>query len=170
MENRSHAIAAGLFVLGLLVAAALVGHWLAGSPQLRHPYRVIATQPVSGLNPQAQVRYRGISVGRVTAIDLDLKDTKRILIDIEVEARIPLTKGTYAQLGQEGITGIAYVQLLDDGADKAPVGGGGTVPEIPLRASVLDDLFDSAGAIAKEAKQVMANLQKRAPAFVDPMG
>lgn len=161
MESRAHALAAGLFILLLLVAAGLTGNWIAGDPLVRNPYRVIALQPVSGLNPQAQVRYRGISVGRVTSIDLDLQDTRRILIDIEVEDRIPLTKGTYAQLGQEGITGIAYVQLLDDGADRAPLAGeAGARPEIPLRASMLDDIFDAAGSIAKDAKQVVAGVQK----------
>ena len=120
MESRAHALAAGLFILLLLVAAGLTGNWIAGDPLVRNPYRVIALQPVSGLNPQAQVRYRGISVGRVTSIDLDLQDTRRILIDIEVEDRIPLTKGTYAQLGMEGITGIAYVHLLDEGKDVNP--------------------------------------------------
>ncbi|MSQ55762.1 MAG: MCE family protein [Betaproteobacteria bacterium] len=161
MENRAHALAAGLFILGLLVAAAFVGNWLAGAPLVRVPYRVVALQPVTGLNPQGQVRYRGISVGRVSTIDLDLKDPKRIFIDIEVEERIPITRGTYAQLGQEGITGIAYVHLLDEGNDPAPIAGGPSgKPEIPLRASMLDDLFDSAGGIGKDARVLVASVQK----------
>lgn len=161
MENRAHAFAAGLFILGLLVAAALVGNWLSGDRLVRSQYRVVALQPVSGLNPQGQVRYRGISVGRVSSIDLDPKDPRRILIDIEVEERIPVTKGTYAQLGQEGITGIAYVHLLDDGADRAPVvAAPGAMPEIPLRASMFDDLFESAGAISRDARELIASAQK----------
>lgn len=161
MENRAHAFAAGLFILGLLVAAALVGNWLAGDRLVRSQYRVVALQPVSGLNPQGQVRYRGISVGRVASIDLDPKDPKRILVDIEVEQRIPVTQGTYAQLGQEGITGIAYVHLLDDGADDRPVSPGPEgVPEIPLRASLFDDLFESAGAISKDARELIASAQE----------
>jgi len=161
MENRAHAFAAGLFILGLLVAAALVGNWLAGDRLVRSQYRVVAMQPVSGLNPQGQVRYRGISVGRVASIDLDPKDHKRILVDIEVEQRIPVTRGTYAQLGQEGITGIAYVHLLDDGADSSPISPGPAgIPEIPLRASLFDDLFESAGAISKDARELIASAQK----------
>ncbi len=161
MENRAHALAAGLFILGLLVAAAFVGNWLAGDPLVRVPYRVVALQPVTGLNPQGQVRYRGIGVGRVSTIDLDLKDPKRIFIDIEVEERIPITRGTYAQLGQEGITGIAYVHLLDEGNDPTPiVGGPAGRAEIPLRASMLDQLFDSAGGIAKDARVLVASVQK----------
>lgn len=161
MENKAHALAAGLFILGLLVAAAFVGNWLAGDPLVRVAYRVVALQPVTGLNPQGQVRYRGISVGRVAAIDLDLKDPKRIFVDIEVEERIPITRGTYAQLGQEGITGIAYVHLLDEGNDPTPIAGGPSgKPEIPLRASMLDELFDSAGGIAKDARVLAASVQK----------
>lgn len=161
MENKSHAIAAGLFIIGLLVAAAVTGHWIAGTPQVRVPYRVVSLHPVTGLNPQAQVRFRGISVGRVSAIDLDLTDTRRILIDIEVEQRIPLTKGTYAQLKEEGLTGIAYVQLLDDGEDKdgIPVGSDG-MRSIALRKSTMDELIESAGGIAKDARQVVNSMQK----------
>ena len=59
-----------------------------------------------------------------------LADARRILIDIEVDSHIPVTRGTYAQLGMEGITGIAYVHLLDDGKDAQPargIGGRGVV-------------------------------------------
>ena len=161
MENRSHAIAAGLFVIGLLLAAVLAGYWLAGSPQPRKSYRVVSSMPVSGLNVQGQVRYRGIGVGRVTAIDLDPMDPKRVLVDIEVEARIPLTKGTYAQLGMEGITGIAYVHLLDDGRKPDPIDKDTHgMPEIALRPSVLDDVMETAGAIAKDARVVMSGVQR----------
>lgn len=161
MENKSHAIAAGLFIIGLLVAAAITGHWIAGTPQVRVPYRVVSLHPVSGLNPQAQVRFRGISVGRVSAIDLDLKDTRRILIDIEVEERIPLTKGTYAQLKEEGLTGIAYVQLLDEGEDRNPIElDKDGMRSIVLRKSTMDELLDSAGGIAKDARQVVSGMQK----------
>lgn len=161
MENRSHAIAAGLFVIGLLLGAALAGYWLAGSPQPRKSYRVVSSMPVSGLNVQGQVRYRGIAVGRVTAIDLDPMDPTRVLVDVEVEARIPLTKGTYAQLGMEGITGIAYVHLLDDGRKPEPIDKDTHgMPEIVLRPSVLDDVMETAGAIAKDARVVISGVQR----------
>ena len=81
------------------------GHFL---PRERKAYRVVATTPVSGLNAQAQVRYRGMSVGRVTSIRLDPGDRHKVFIDVEVNSDLPVTRGTYAQLGMEGITGIAY--------------------------------------------------------------
>jgi phospholipid/cholesterol/gamma-HCH transport system substrate-binding protein len=159
MENRSFALATGLFILGLVAAAAFTGNWLARDPLERLPYRVISGIAVSGLNPQAQVRFRGMGVGRVRAIDLDTKDPRRILIDIEVAKGIPVTRGTYAQLGQEGITGIAYVHLLDDGKDtSAPAKAADGVPEIPLRPSFMDEMFDSAQGVARDARELLANL------------
>ena len=120
MESRAYAFITGLFVVALVAAIVVWANWLAQEPEDRKAYRVIATTPVSGLNAQAQVRYRGMSVGRVTSIKLDPTDRHKILIDIEVNGDIPVTRGTYAQLGMEGITGIAYVHLLDDSQESAP--------------------------------------------------
>ena len=159
MENRSFAVATGLFILGLVAAAVFTGNWLARDPLERLPYRVISTIAVSGLNPQAQVRYRGIGVGRVRTIELDPANPRRILIDIEVAKGIPVTRGTYAQLGQEGITGIAYVHLLDDGKDSAPPAKAPDgVPEIKLRPSFMDEIFDSAQGLSRDARELLANL------------
>src|SRR6185369_14125619 len=120
MESRAYAFITGLFVIGLIVAIFSWASWLAQEPEDRKPYRVVSTTPVSGLNAQAQVRYRGMGVGRVTSIKLDPIDRHKILIDIEVNSDVPVTRGTYAQLGMEGITGIAYVHLLDDSQETAP--------------------------------------------------
>jgi ABC-type transporter Mla subunit MlaD len=112
MESRAFALITGLFVLGISACIVLWAQWLAKVPLDRVGYRVVSTTSVSGLNPEAQVRYRGMSVGRVKSIGLDRKDPRRILVDIEVNDDIPIKRSTYAQLGMEGITGIAYVQML----------------------------------------------------------
>ena len=72
---------------------------------------------------------------------------------------IPITKGTYAQLGMEGITGIAYVHLLDDYKDMAPAGKAASgLVEMPLRPAFFDILSDGAEGAIKDAREVMANL------------
>ncbi|OGA69503.1 MAG: hypothetical protein A3G83_01240 [Betaproteobacteria bacterium RIFCSPLOWO2_12_FULL_68_20] len=157
MENRAFALMTGLFILGVVAAVVAVGNWLSGEPLQQATYRVVSTIPVTGLNPQAQVRYRGVGVGRVKTIEIDRADPQRILVDVEIAAHVPVTRGTYAQLGQEGITGIAYVHLLDEGKDPgpAPRSSDGVV-EIALRASVLDDMLDSVQAMAREAREFIA--------------
>jgi phospholipid/cholesterol/gamma-HCH transport system substrate-binding protein len=80
-------------------------------------------------------------------------------VEIEVQDSLKMTRGTYAQLGMEGITGISYVHLLDDGKDKTPLPADG-VPDIVLKPSMLDELFDSAGGVTSGVKEVLASVQK----------
>jgi phospholipid/cholesterol/gamma-HCH transport system substrate-binding protein len=161
MESRAYALITGLFVLGVAACIVVWAQWLGKTPQVRTAYRVVATAtvPVSGLNPEAQVRYRGLSVGSVKAIGLDAKDPRRILIDIEVDSNVPVTKGTYAQLGMEGITGIAYVHLLDDYKDMALAGKAASgYVELPLKPAFFDILADGAEGVVKDARELMGNM------------
>ena len=161
MESRAFAFLTGLFVIGLVAAIIAWANWLAQEPVDRKAYRVIALTPVSGLNVQAQVRYRGMSVGRVTQIRLDPTDRHRILIDIEVNSEIPVTRGTYARLALEGITGIAYVHLLDDSQETAPPPKGASgLAEIPLKPSFFDTLSDSAEGTVHDARELIAAINQ----------
>jgi phospholipid/cholesterol/gamma-HCH transport system substrate-binding protein len=71
MENRSHALAAGLFTLFLGLAVALSIWWFGGKHEATTEYTVVTRHNVTGLSLQGQVRYRGIRVGKVQAIELD---------------------------------------------------------------------------------------------------
>lgn len=159
MESRAFTLLTGLFVIGLVAGIIAWANWLAKEPLERVSYRVVSSVPVTGLNAQAQVRYRGISVGRVAAIGLDPKDARRILISIEVDKGLPLTRGTYAQLGIEGITGIAYVHLLDEGKDPqpAPKAEDGVI-ELQLKPSFMDAIANHAESALSEARELIASL------------
>lgn len=161
MESRAFALITGLFVLGITACIVLWAQWLARTPLERTPYRVVSLVPVAGLNPEAQVRYRGMGVGRVASIGLDAKDPRRILVNIEVDNNIPINRSTYAQLGMEGITGIAYVHLLDDYSNRqpAPKGPDG-LAELPLKPSFFDSLSDNAEGAVRDARALMASLNE----------
>jgi phospholipid/cholesterol/gamma-HCH transport system substrate-binding protein len=161
LENRAYALITGVFVIAVAAGILLWANWLAGTTVQREKYRVVALRPITGLNEQAQVRYRGIDVGRVTKIQLDKDNPNRILIDIEVNKDVPITRGTYAQLGMEGITGIAYVHLLGTyiAGEPLPKGRDG-VPEIHLRPSFLDTLADNAEAVLRDGRALLTELTK----------
>ncbi len=159
MESRAYALITGLFVLGIAGCIVVWAYWLARVPVARTSYHVVSTVPVAGLNPEAQVRYRGMGVGRVSSIALDQKDPRRILVNIEVDNNIPVTRGTYAQLGMEGITGIAYVHLLDNFKDMQPaVKNAAGFAELPLKPSFFDALSDDAEGVMRDARELMASL------------
>ena len=159
MENKSHAFVAGLFVLLLGGAVLLALYWLGGGRQATREYVVVTKQNIGGLNPQAQVRYRGIRVGKVSDIRLDPEDISNILISIEVKDDVPLTKGTIARLNYQGVTGLAHILLLETGKDKEPLlPVDGEPPQIHMMPSLFDELGESGAATLRQARQVMANL------------
>lgn len=102
MENKSHAFIAGLFALVLGAAVIFALFWFRGTQENLRDYVVVTKHSIGGLNPQAQVRYRGIRVGKVTDIRLDRDNPSDILIKISIADDIPLTKGTVATLSYQG--------------------------------------------------------------------
>jgi phospholipid/cholesterol/gamma-HCH transport system substrate-binding protein len=114
MENRSHALMTGFFTIALLIAAVLAGIWFNRDRVERVPYMIATSQSIPGLNPQATVRYRGLEVGKVDDISFDAKIPGQIMIQLAVDPEAPITRTTFATLGYQGVTGIAFIQLDDD--------------------------------------------------------
>jgi phospholipid/cholesterol/gamma-HCH transport system substrate-binding protein len=67
----------------------------------------------------------------------------------------PITRGTYAQLGYQGVTGLAFVSLDDDGSSTERLSPeSGEPPRIELRASI----FDSGMELVASVKELSARL------------
>ncbi len=115
MESRAHAIVAGLFTVLLGIGVILAALWFSREDYDRVTYMLESKYSVSGLNPQAAVRLRGVQIGKVQNIEFDYEDPSLILITILVKGGSRITRGTSAQLGAQGITGTSYVMLEDDG-------------------------------------------------------
>jgi phospholipid/cholesterol/gamma-HCH transport system substrate-binding protein len=148
VENRAHALAAGLFTLLLAVALVAAALWFRRDNIRFAEYTVTTTSSVSGLKSQAAVRYRGVDVGRVESIKIEPGSSGRIQIRIGVQEDTPITRSTYAQLGYQGVTGLAFVSLNDDGASSEPLkAGAGEPPSIELRPSIFDSGLDLVAAV-----------------------
>ena len=149
----------GIFTIALLVATVLAGLWLNRDKTERSPYEIVTTQSIPGLNPQATVRYRGLEVGRVEEIVFDPKVTGQIMIRLSVEDGSPITTTTFASLGYQGVTGIAFIQLDDDRTGSPLLK---TSPEqvgrIPLRPGLLDQLEKRGIAILDCTEQITARI------------
>lgn len=156
MENRSHAFIAGLFALLLGAAAVIAYFWFRGSDEDLREYIVVTRHNIGGLNPQAQVRFRGIRVGKVREIKLDPSDQANILLTIAVKEDTPLTKGTVAKLSYQGVTGIAHILLLDSGKDPEPLPyDKAHPPRIAMIPSLIDELGESATTTLRHSQELM---------------
>jgi phospholipid/cholesterol/gamma-HCH transport system substrate-binding protein len=157
MENRSHALMTGFFTIALLVAAVLAGIWFNRDRVVRVPYLLATTLSVPGLNPQAAVRYRGLEVGKVDDIGFDPTVPGQILVHISVNPDTPITKSTFATLGYQGVTGIAYVQLDDQAVAAALMPSDAEhLARIPLRPGLLDELEKRGKLILDQTEQLTA--------------
>lgn len=165
MESRAHAIIAGLFTVLLGIGVILAALWFSREDYDRVTYVLESKHSVSGLNPQAAVRLRGVQIGKVQTIEFDDEDPKLILITILVKGGSRITRGTSAQLGAQGITGTSYVMLEDDGkrpeflppaTDKAS--------RIVVKRALFDEIANSGQEIlfqvSKVAKQLEALLSE----------
>lgn len=155
MENKSHALLAGLFTILLLAATISIGMWLYRDQVNWVPYEIATKQSIFGLNPQASVRYRGLEVGRVEEIGFDPNEIGRILVRIQVRPETPVTHSTFATLGYQGVTGIAYVQLDDDGSKPVTLPSDAQqTARIEMRPNLFDQLQNRGLAIMEQTEEV----------------
>lgn len=160
MENKAHALAAGLFTLLLGIGVLLAAMWFSGETYEKAYYVLESKYPVSGLNEQAYVRYRGVDIGKVTRIRFDPTTTGIILVDIAIQSDMELTKSTFAELRYQGVTGLSYVQLDDPRTSTErlpPVDEEGSM-RIPIRESLFSSLADTAQQVLADAREIMKRL------------
>lgn len=143
MENKSHALAAGTFVVLLLALVIALSVWLTRDTRDLQTYELSSPDAVTGLQPQASVRYKGVNIGKVTAITLDPQKIGNVLIQVAIDTQAPITESTFGTLGFQGVTGLAFVQLDDEGQSTVLLPPSeGAPPRIPMRPSLLTKLTD----------------------------
>lgn len=143
MENKSHALAAGAFVLVVMALLVALAVWLTRDSRSMRVYELSSPDAVTGLQPQASVRFKGVNIGKVTAIGFDRQAPGHVLIRIAVDEQAPITQSTFGTLGFQGVTGLAFVQLDDKGESSVALPAGDPSPaRIPMRPSLLATLSD----------------------------
>lgn len=153
MENRAHGIIAGLFAILLSVAVVAAYWWLGGTGTDRRDYYVLSNLPVTGLNAQATVKFRGVAVGQVAEIQFDPANPMSILIKISVDKTLRLTRSTFAQLKTQGLTGLAYIELDDSDKNSVMISAAeADSARIPLNISDMDNLIDSSKQLVERSR------------------
>ena len=179
MENRAHALAAGIFVVLMSALLLALASWLTRDTGQRDIYEISTRETVTGLQPQALVRYRGVDIGKVDTIGFDRKTSGNVLIRLEVDSAAPITSDTFATLSFQGVTGLAFVQLDDSGKQAVRlVPNDDAPPRIPLRPGLLAKLQDKGEKILEQVEQATARInqvladpnQKRLAAALDNVG
>ncbi|CDS52533.1 ABC-type transport system involved in resistance to organic solvents, periplasmic component [Polaromonas sp. CG9_12] len=161
MENKAHALIAGAFVVLVTALLALLAIWLTRDNTARNLYEMSTSETVSGLQPQATVRYRGVAVGKVERIGFDQKVKGNVLIRVSIDEAAPVTRSTFATVASQGVTGLGFIQLDDDGSSAQRLApNDDDPPRIPLKQGGLDKLLKQGEVIFDQAEQVTTRINQ----------
>lgn len=179
MENKAHALAAGIFVALLTVVVLGLASWLTRDTGVRDLYEISTRETVTGLQAQAPVRFRGVDVGKVSSVGFDPKEAGSVLLQLQIDRDAPITTDTYATLSYQGVTGLAFIQLSDHGKKAARLEPNDeNPPRLPLEPGLLAQLeekgtviLDHVNEVAERVSRVLGDdNQKRIAAALDNIG
>ena len=180
METRARYMLVGIMVIALFSVAFAFAWWRAsGSGETMVPLTVSIPGSVSGLARGSSVRFNGIPIGTVTALDFDPNDPARVIATAEVRADAPITASTGATLGFGGLTGSTTIDLIagpnasiseprfaqiyemDESENPA-------IPNIDADASVVSSLLDRAENIANTTDALLEEVRTLLGEVRDP--
>jgi phospholipid/cholesterol/gamma-HCH transport system substrate-binding protein len=164
MEREANYAAVGAFVLVVALLGALFVYWYSDSREHRDydRYEIYFTGSVSGLDKGAAVRYLGVGVGRVVDIAIDPRDSSRVEVIADIDSRTPISAHTVAELQLQGITGLLYIDLLEDKTNRrmAPEVASLRYPVIRSAPSRFDVFLSSLPELVADAGQVVARANR----------
>ena len=155
MQNRTLEIGVGLFLLAGILALLLLALRVSGlSPTASSDtYKLYAYfDNIAGLTVRAKVSMAGVTIGKVTAIDLDRDNfTARVTLQIEKSVDNLPTDST-ASILTAGLLGEKYIGISVGGEDTL-LKDGGTIHDTQS-SLVLEDLIGKflLNTVSKDAK------------------
>ena len=155
MQNRTMEIGVGLFLLAGILALLLLALRVSGlSPTAStDTYKLYAyIDNIAGLTVRAKVTMAGVTIGKVTAVDLD-RDNYTARVTLQLEKRVDnLPTDSTASILTAGLLGEKYIGISVGGEDTV-LKDGGTIHDTQS-SLVLEDLIGKflMNTVSKEAK------------------
>ena len=155
MQNRTLETGVGLFLLAGILALLLLALRVSGLSASANTdtYKLYANfDNIAGLTVRAKVTMAGVTIGKVTAIDLD-HDTFTGRVTMEVNKRVNnLPSDSTASILTAGLLGEKYIGISVGGDDQLLKDGG--VIHDTQSSLVLEDLIGKflLNSVGKDAK------------------
>lgn len=154
MESRVNYTAVGVFVLIFASALITFAFWLGKYNQDEasyHRYRIYITESVSGLAPEAAVKFHGVDVGKVETIRINPQNSEEVELTLKIEKTTPIKTDSTAVLKFYGITGLAFIEIIG-GSKDAPLltTSKNHISTIPSSPSLIKRLDESLSNVASK--------------------
>jgi phospholipid/cholesterol/gamma-HCH transport system substrate-binding protein len=160
MEREANYAAVGAFVLLITAMAGLFVYWYTGSREHRDftRYEVYFDGSVSGLTRGAPVRYLGVNVGRVVSMFIDQRNASRVQVIVDIDSATPVSDQSVAELSQQGVTGVLFIDLLRSAGDK------------PLQEAVPSERYPVISSSRSNFDQLLASLPEMVGRATEVLG
>lgn len=152
----------GSFILILVTAIVFFVLWLGDSKFKEDSklYLLRTTESVSGLSKDSGVKLKGVNIGTVSDIRVNVKNIEEIEIILSLKKEIPIKEDMRAVISMFGLTGLAYIEILGgSNSSKTLVSENGKMPIIRSGISTVNDF-----------KKKLNALDDRVGLFLDNMG
>jgi phospholipid/cholesterol/gamma-HCH transport system substrate-binding protein len=163
MEREANYAAVGAFVLLVIAMAGLFVYWYTDAREHRDftRYEVYFDGSVSGLTQGAPVRYLGVNVGRVVSMYIDHRNAGRVQVIVDIDSATPVSEDSVAELSQQGLTGVLFIDLLRDPRNKRLLEAvpSERYPVIRSSRSNIDLLLASLPEMVGRASEVLGRVQ-----------
>lgn len=164
MNNRVNYSLVGFLVLFSLSMMLGFGYWLLkpSAEDEMQKYIIRFDESVLGLNLDAPVKFRGISVGKVINLKINPKNSEQVEILIDVLKTTPIKSSTVAKLTSQGITGLSYINLSqgDNNAPPLKASGEEEFPVIKTAPSLFIQLEDTFGDVTANLSGTLLRIQQ----------
>ncbi|MEZ5791179.1 MAG: MlaD family protein [Nitratireductor sp.] len=163
METRANYVTVGIFTLFVLAAAFAFIYWVSRLDETTNlvPLNVKIEGSVTGLGDGSDVLFNGIKVGKVSRVLFDANDPRIVYAITQVKADTPIRDDTYATIGSQGLTGIAYISLKG-GSPASPLlleSDDDAIPVISAQPSAVNDILETVREVAGRANTMMTSVE-----------
>lgn len=179
MDSKKASLRVGMFVLAGIVALLALIFFLSGSAlHPGTPYETYFQESVQGLDIGTEVKFRGVTIGKITDIGLvaaeypppngtvsNQKVYQQVVVRFQVDPRKlggsvdvnqAIAQGLRVQIAPQGITGLAYLELSFVSPAQYPVQ---PVPWTP-ESTVLPSMPSTLTQVQDAVEQLLSSLSK----------
>jgi len=158
-KGMANEVKTGLWIVTCLAILGVLTFAVGNFTGIEKTYELKAVfNWVSGLEANAPVRLRGVTVGVVKEVDINYDgDDTNIMLTLVVKERAKVRKGTKAYVSMLGLMGEKYVELTD-GPQGAPFLEPGAIIEGQDPTST-EELIDVGKKVAEEIELTLIEIR-----------
>ena len=164
MNNKVNYTLIGISVLLGLAVMFGFAYWMLkpSSDEETQKYLIYFDESVFGLNLDAPVKYRGITVGKVIRLRINPNNTEQVEVTVDILKSTPIKENTVAKLTAQGITGLTYINLTQGANDAPPLRAkpGEKYPVIKTVPSFFEHFERSLGDVSAQLSATLYKTQK----------